>query len=142
MDRMFTYNPDSREQLSNKRLFDNADGMIINFSETTLEKLLLSMEKFFNDIVLTREDRIQIILDSLDYRSLSYWERLELIKKLKEISRERKENEKRILYDELKSLKETLKTKYTKQIKITKELRTFTFLKNIFGNNSTEKPNN
>lgn len=137
MDRMVTYNPDLREQL----LFDNVDGLI-NSSKIIWEKVWLSMEKLFNDILLTREDKIQIILDRFNYKSLSYWERIELIKELKEQSRKKEEKEKRKLYDLIKSLKDTSNTQYTKQIKITKELKTFTFLKNIFGNNSAEKPNN
>ena len=132
-----TYNPDLREQL----LFDNVDGLI-NSSKIIWEKVWLSMEKLFNDILLTREDKIQIILDRFNYKSLSYWERIELIKELKEQSRKKEEKEKRKLYDLIKSLKDTSNTQYTKQIKITKELKTFTFLKNIFGNNSAEKPNN
>lgn len=139
---MVTYNPDSREQLSNKRLFDNADGMIMNFSKAQREKMWAHLEEVLNDILLIKKNKIQIILDKLNYKSLSYWERLELIKELKELSRKKEEKEKRKLYDVIKSLKDTSKTQYTKQIKITKKLRTFTFLKNIFGNNSTEKPNN
>lgn len=138
---MVKYNPSSREQLSNKRLFNNYDALI-NFSEINREEIWLSVQKLFFDKLLTREDKIQIILDMFSYKSLSYWERLELIKELKEQSRKKEEKEKRKLYDVIKSLKDTSKTQYTKQIKITKELKTFTFLKNIFGNNSTEKPNN
>jgi alpha-glucosidase (family GH31 glycosyl hydrolase) len=129
---MVIYNPNSFEQLSNKKY----DGMIMEFSKTNREKLWLSIEKILNDILLIKEDKIQIILDRLNYKSLSYWERLELIKYLKQQTREGKH------YEVFKSLKDTLNTQYTKQIKITKELKTFTFLKNIFGNNSTEKPNN
>ena len=131
MDRKVPYTPNTFEE-----------SMVMKFSKTIWEEVWLSMEKLFNDILLTREDKIQIILDRFNYKSLSYWERLELIKELKELSRKKEEKEKRKLYDVIKSLKNTSKTQYTKIITITKELTTFTFLKNIFGNNSTEKPNN
>lgn len=132
---MVSYTSNTFEELSHSRY-----SMFMKIP--TKEKLWLSIEKILNDILLVKEDKVQIILDRLNYKSLSYWERLELIKELRELSRKKEDKEKRKLYDVIKSLKDTSKTQYTKQIKITKKLRTFTFLKNIFGNNSTEKPNN
>ena len=98
---------------------------------------------FSTDLFLTKEDRIQIILNRYNYRNLSYWERESLIKELKATCKDKDSKNIEKFKDVINSLKNKTETLFNNTLtQTTKELRTITLLKNIFGNNSTEKPNN
>lgn len=148
MDRKVIYTPNSKDTLNDRIILGGDRDGVINFTKI---KDICSLKLwqniwdnlFITDLFLTKEDRIQIILNRYNYWNLSYWEREALIKELKATCKDKDSKNIEKFRDIISSLKNITKTLSKNTLtQTTKELRTIPFLKNIFGNNSSEKPNN